>query len=238
VIKFRQKISAATPGPGNTARSAATYPPPPNTANFLEVLVMLAEAATGCPQTNNLTSYACVMAVRFLCISGSTRGSSTNTAALRTAHLVAPNDVTTVLFEGLAILPAFTPDEDPQHPHPAVRELREQIAAADAVVFTTPEYAGALPGSLKNLIDWIVGSGELYRKPVAWINVAAEGRGEAAYAELARVLGYVDARVIEQCCRRLPVLPAAVGTDGDIVDAEFRDRLADVLATLAHQVGK
>ena len=178
------------------------------------------------------------MAVRFLLVSGSTRGSSTNTAALRTAGLVVPDDVTAVLFEGLADLPAFTPDEDPEHPHPVVRDLREQIAAADVVVFSTPEYAGALPGSFKNLLDWTVGSGELYRKPVAWINVAAEGRGEAAYAELARVLGYVDAVVVEQGCVRLSVARDTVGADGTVVDAEFRARLTDVLRMLAHQVGQ
>lgn len=43
-------------------------------------------------------------------------------------------------------------------------------AAADAVLFCTPEYAGALPGSFKNLLDWTVGGGETYGKPAAWIN--------------------------------------------------------------------
>lgn len=39
-------------------------------------------------------------------------------------------------------------------------------------------------------------------RPVAWINVAAEGRGETAYAELARVLGYVDAVLVERAAER------------------------------------
>ncbi len=172
-------------------------------------------------------------AVRVLLVSGSTRGSSTNTAALRTAVLAAPDEVEAVLYEGLADLPAFTPDEDPGHPHPAVRVLRERITAADAVVFSTPEYAGALPGSFKNLLDWTVGGGELNRKPVAWINVAAPGRGDAAYAELAKVLGYVDAVIVDECCVRLPVARDAVGADGSVADAEFRARLTDVLGTLA-----
>jgi chromate reductase, NAD(P)H dehydrogenase (quinone) len=172
--------------------------------------------------------------VRFLLISGSTRSASTNTAALRTARLVAPDGVTAVLFEGLADLPAFNPDDDSAPPHRAVHDIRQQIAAADVVLFCTPEYAGALPGSFKNLIDWTVGSGELYRKPVAWINVAAEGRGAGAHAELATVLGYVDAAVIEPGCVRLTVARAAVGADGTVADADFRARLADVLQTIAH----
>jgi len=143
--------------------------------------------------------------VHVLLVTGSTRGASTNTATLRTARLVAPEGVTAVLFDGLADLPAFNPDADEQAPHDAVRNLRRRLAVADAVLFCTPEYAGSLPGSFKNLIDWTIGSGELYRKPVAWINVAAPGRGAGASADLAKVLRYVDAAVIVPACVHLPV---------------------------------
>src|SRR3712207_2303791 len=98
--------------------------------------------------------------IRMLLVSGSTRAASTNTAALRTVRAVAPPGVSAVLFEGLSDLPAFNPDDDSGRPHPAVAGLRRELAAADAVLFCTPEYAGTLPGSLKNLLDWTVGSGE------------------------------------------------------------------------------
>ena len=171
--------------------------------------------------------------VRVLFVTGSTRSASTNTATLRTAVLVAPERVTGVLYDGLADLPAFSPDADDRDPHAAVRHLREQLAAADAVLFCTPEYAGSLPGSFKNLIDWTVGSGELYRKPVAWINVAAEGRGGGASADLAKVLGYVDAAVIEAACVRLPVPRTAIGPDGTVTDPAFRAGLTQVLRAVA-----
>src|SRR5947209_6496262 len=96
---------------------------------------------------------------RILLITGSTRGGSANTATLRTIERVAPPGVTAVLYEGLAGLPAFNPDDDGPGagtPGPA-SELRRQIADASAVVFCTPEYAGTLPGSFKNLLDWTVG---------------------------------------------------------------------------------
>lgn len=87
------------------------------------------------------------------------------------------------------------------------------MVAADAVLFCTPEYAGTLPGSFKNLLDWTVGSGELYGKPVAWINVANAGRGEGAQATLVTVLGYVGAVIIEPACTHLAVGHHAVGPD-------------------------
>ena len=58
-------------------------------------------------------------------------------------------------------------------------ELRTLVHRADALVICTPEYTGALPGSLKNLLEWLIGDGDtrsLYRKPVAWINASPTGR--------------------------------------------------------------
>ena len=53
--------------------------------------------------------------VRILLISGSTRRGSGNTAALRTVQAMAPEGIAAELYEGLALLPAFSPDED-EHP--------------------------------------------------------------------------------------------------------------------------
>ena len=65
---------------------------------------------------------------------------------------MAPEGITAEMYSGLASLPAFSPDEDEHPPEPAA-ELRARIAAAGALLFCTPEYAGTLPGSLKNLLD-------------------------------------------------------------------------------------
>jgi chromate reductase len=170
--------------------------------------------------------------VRILLISGSTRGGSTNTAALRTARAVAPAPVAARLYEGLAGLPAFNPDDDHEPLPPAVAELRQEIAAADAVLFCIPEYAGTLPGSFKNLLDWTVGGVQMSAKPVAWINVAAEGRGNGAHDSLATVLGYVGAHVVESACRRIPLARTAVGPDGQVADPDFRAAVTGVLQAI------
>jgi chromate reductase, NAD(P)H dehydrogenase (quinone) len=153
---------------------------------------------------------------------------STNTAALATLAALAPDGVTMDRYEGLAVLPAFNPDDDGDRLPEQAAELRSRIAAADAVLFCTPEYAGNLPGSFKNLLDWTVGGGELYEKPVAWINVAAAGRGGGADAALASVLGYVGASVIEPACRQLPVDRNTIGPDGLVRDPQFRAGIAEV----------
>jgi chromate reductase, NAD(P)H dehydrogenase (quinone) len=176
-----------------------------------------------------------------LLISGSLRAGSTNTATIRTAHEVAPDGVTTTVYDGMGSLPHFNPDDDREGEpvQPAVANLRAFIAAADGVMICTPEYAGALPGSLKNLLEWTVGDGGTYDKPIAWINVsgpAAPTGGADAHDSLRKVLAYVHADVIESACLRLPLTRDAVADDGTIHDSSIRDQISAALSRLAAQV--
>lgn len=176
--------------------------------------------------------------VHVLLVSGSLRGASTNAALLRTAAAVAPAGVTTTLYEGLAELPHFNPDDDAEGVEvpAAVTALRAQLGAADAVLFSTPEYAGALPGSFKNLLEWTVGGHEIYRLPAAWVNAAAPGRGENADEQLRKVLGYVGADIAEDAVVRIAVPHQAVSAEGTVDDPDLRERIARVLASLAAYV--
>ncbi|MHB1469045.1 MAG: NADPH-dependent FMN reductase [Solirubrobacteraceae bacterium] len=176
-----------------------------------------------------------------LLISGSLRDGSTNSAALRTAQEVAPAGVRTAIYTGMGSLPHFNPDEDREDKPvpPAVADLRAQVAEADAIVICTPEYAGALPGALKNLLEWTVGDGGTYRKPVAWVNVsgpAAPTGGADAHDSLRKVLGYVHADIVEAACARLPLTRDAVGDDGAISDSNARKRIAAMLRVLISEL--
>jgi NAD(P)H-dependent FMN reductase len=177
-----------------------------------------------------------------LLLSGSLRAGSTNSALLRTAQDASPDSVEAVMFDGMAQLPHFNPDDDAEGKpvHPAVAAMREAIAGAHAVLVSTPEYAGALPGAFKNLLEWTVGDGGLYRKPVGWLNAAgpASPTGAAdAYASLRKVLGYVNAEVVEEACIDVPVQRSQVGADGLIADAHVRMLAARALTLLARAPG-
>ncbi|MGP3687101.1 NADPH-dependent FMN reductase [Streptomyces sp. IBSNAI002] len=172
-----------------------------------------------------------------LLLSGSLRAGSSNEAVLNTARAVAPAHVRTVVYEGLAGLPHFNPDDDAD-PLPApVAGLRAAIGGAAAVLICTPEYAGTLPGSFKNLLDWTVGGTEICDKPVAWVNAAAPGRGQGAEATLRLVLGHTGAAIVEPACARIPVAPHAVGADGLIGDPQVREQMGGVIALLAEACG-
>ena len=176
--------------------------------------------------------------MRILLVSGSSREGSTNAAVLRTAAAVAPAGVETVTYLGIGALPLFNPDDDREGLpiDPRVAEMRRDVAASDAVLFCTPEYAGALPAALKNLLEWTIGDAGTYQKPVAWINAAgaAAPTGAAdAHDSLRKVLGYAGADIVEDACARIPVERALVGDDGLVADAGVRDRIAAAVARLA-----
>jgi NAD(P)H-dependent FMN reductase len=169
-----------------------------------------------------------------LLLSGSLRAASTNEAVLRTAQAVAPSvGVRAVRYDGLARLPHFNPDDDTDPLPASVTELRTAIEQAAGILICTPEYAGTLPGSFKNLLDWTVGGTEISDKPTAWINAAAPDRGQGAEATLRTVLGYTGAAIVEPACAKLPVDRAMIDADGVIEDPEVRRRLGEVLRTLA-----
>ena len=170
---------------------------------------------------------------QILLVSGSLRSGSTNTAALQTAHKIAPEGIQTVLYTGMGKLPHFNPDDDFEPLPLEVVELRAHLEQAHAVVFSTPEYAGNLPGSFKNLLDWTVGGSEMYGKKVGWINVAAPQRGAGAYAALEAVLGYVGARQVEAACVNISVPRSAIGPDGLVNDPDLQQQIAQVLIALA-----
>jgi NAD(P)H-dependent FMN reductase len=176
--------------------------------------------------------------VRVLLVSGSSRQGSTNAAVLSTAAAVAGDGVKTVLYPGIGELPIFNPDDDRDGlpVDPRVAEMRRGVEASDAILFCTPEYAGAMPAALKNLLEWTIGDAGTYQKPVAWINAAgaAAPTGAAdAHASLRKVLGYAGADIVEDACARIPVERALVGPDGLVTDEAVRCQIAGVLARLA-----
>ncbi len=135
--------------------------------------------------------------MKILAVSGSLRAASSNSLLLQALAAAAPPELDVSIFEGIGDLPHFNPDLDPPEdpaPHPAVAEWRRHLRAADAVIFSTPEYAHGVPGVLKNALDWVVGSGELVGKPVALFQTSAT-RGEFARASLVETLTVMSARV-------------------------------------------
>src|SRR6185369_76985 len=91
--------------------------------------------------------------VSVLGVAGSLRKASFNRALLRAAVELAPATLQIETFE-LDAVPLYNGDVEAVGDPPGVAALKQAIAAADAVLFVTPEYNHGVPGVMKNAVDW------------------------------------------------------------------------------------
>ena len=162
-----------------------------------------------------------------LMISGSLQAASANRSALAVVgeQLQQLGDVVDIADE-VGRIPAFNAD-DAETPSTPVETLRRRLNRSDVVVIATPEYAGSLPGALKNALDWIVGSGELYSKPVVVISVGTTG-GVHARRHLVQTLTWQGAHVIGELGISAPRTKS--NSAGTFVDQPTIDELLRIAA--------
>lgn len=126
----------------------------------------------------------------FLAISGSARKLSTNTAMLRAVSDIARPAHSTRLFDRIAELPVFSPDFETRPLPGPVRDFAAQIRRSDGLIIASPEYVRAIPGGMKNAIDWLVSRDEIIDKPIVLMH--ASHRGDDMLAQLRLVLSTVS----------------------------------------------
>jgi chromate reductase, NAD(P)H dehydrogenase (quinone) len=175
--------------------------------------------------------------MRLLAISGSLRARSSNSAALLAASRLAPEGVSVTLYEGLGSLPHFNPDLDTEGTEPpaTVASLRSLVEAADGVLFSTPEYAHGLPGSLKNALDWLVSFAPFYGKPVAIVDTSA-AYSVHAVASLTEVLSTMGARLVREAYVDLPLRGSRLDADGIVATPDLARTLQAALKSLVRAI--
>lgn len=146
--------------------------------------------------------------MKLLAISGSARQDSTNTALLMAMKRLAPVDTDVTVFHRLDTLPVFSPDLEGERTPIAVMDFLEGIAKADGIIISSPEYVRAIPGGLKNAIDWMVSRYEVIGKPIALAH--ASHRGDEMLASLRVVLGTVSDGFLPHVFLRLPLVSKSV----------------------------
>ncbi|MGK2964093.1 MAG: NADPH-dependent FMN reductase [Tepidiformaceae bacterium] len=130
------------------------------------------------------------MTLRILGINGSIRAESSADRALRLAlRMLEAEGVTCETFE-IGALPLLDGREDDAYP-PAVAAWRAACEAADAFLITVPTFHGALPGSLKNALDFI-DSPQAGGKPFGVIGIAG-GDAEPGVTDVTRVMRHIGA---------------------------------------------
>ncbi len=112
---------------------------------------------------------------------------------------MAPEGMEITFYDGIGQLPHFNPDLEYTD---SVKAFQNQVKTADGLIISSPEYAHGVPGTLKNALDWLVGSSEMVNKPVALLS--ASTRSQIAQESLVEILKTMAVYV---------VLEASVGFD-------------------------
>lgn len=169
---------------------------------------------------------------RLLAVPGSLRVASSNHLALRAAAALLPAGVTIRVYDALGTLPHFNPDLDDEAHRPGpVREWRREIAAVDALLISSPEYAHGVPGSLKNGLDWLVSGPEFPNIPVALLN--ASPRATHAQAALAETLRTMSGEIVEAASIAVPISGRPLTLETALADPAITTPLRAAMMALA-----
>ena len=173
--------------------------------------------------------------MHFLGISGSLRKQSYNTAALRACAQLLPEGVTMELAD-ISGIPLYNEEIREQGLPAAVQQLREKIAAADALVIATPEYNYSVPGVLKNAIDWASRppSQPFDGKPIALLGATPGGLGTArSQYHLRQIFVYLNGQILNKPEVMISAAPTKFDAQGQLTDTATADHMKSMLAALA-----
>lgn len=180
-----------------------------------------------------MTSY------NILGLSGALRDGSTNTKLLHEAARLFDGAIYTAADLNL---PLYDGDSEERAGVPAgVTKLADQIAAADAVIISTPEYNKGPSGVLKNALDWVsrVETNPWQGKPVALMSAAA-GRtgGEHAVFVLRGFMQPFNTRMIQGPNLNVAANYEAFDEDGQLTSEIYQRNLSTLMASLKAEVDR
>jgi chromate reductase len=151
---------------------------------------------------------------------GSLARASINRTLSKALIRLAPDDLE---FSEIPIkdLPLYNSDYDADYPPEGVA-LKEAIAAADGILLISPEYNRAIPGALKNAIDWGSrpwGTNSFARKPSGIIGASPGAIGTAVMqSNMRSVLSFLDAPQLNSPEAYITFRADDFGADGEVLN--------------------
>jgi NAD(P)H-dependent FMN reductase len=171
--------------------------------------------------------------IKILGVPGSLRVDSSSNLILSAIASMIPKHVSFEIYDGIGSLPHFN---DAKYVPESVIYFRNKVKESDGILICTPEYAFGVPGSLKNALDWTVGSGEFVDKPVSL--VTASSQGEKGHAALLLILEAISAKVTDNGTLLIPSVRAKLDTSGNIKDQGTITNLHKVVESLLEIINK
>ncbi|MEM1581057.1 MAG: NAD(P)H-dependent oxidoreductase [Candidatus Bathyarchaeia archaeon] len=166
---------------------------------------------------------------------GSVRKSSYNKMLLRAALELLPKNTKIEILD-LHGLPLFNQDLEYDMPE-AVKQFKNKIRKADALLIATPEYNSSIPGVLKNALDWAsrpLGDNSLDGKPVAIMSASIGMLGGArAQTHLRQILASLNAYVVNRPEVIVSFANEKFDADGNLMDERAKTYIRQLLENLA-----
>ena len=174
------------------------------------------------------------MSMKVLAMVGSLRQGSYNKLALKAAIELKPAGMEIITAE-IGDLPLYNDDIREAGYPPTVQRLREQVRAADALLFVTPEYNYSVPGVLKNAIDWCSRPPDqpLDGKPAAIMGASTGKLGTArAQYHLRQICVFVNVLPVNRPEVMLSGAAKLFDAEGRLTDEPTRKFIGDLLVSL------
>jgi len=173
--------------------------------------------------------------INVLAICGSLRKASYNRMALQAAIELAPSGMSITEAE-IGTLPLYNADIQQAGMPAAVQELSAKIAAADALLFVTPEYNYSTSAALKNAIDWIsrVPNHPFAGKPVAMMGASMGLHGTVrAQTHLRHIMVFLNMLPLNKPEVMIAQAQNKFDAAGKLTDEVTRGLIRDLMAALA-----
>ena len=172
--------------------------------------------------------------IKVLGVCGSLRKGSFNMMALRVARGLAPAGMKIEIAD-ISAFPLYNEDVKAQGFPPAVQAFRDQIAAADALLFVTPEYNYSVAGVLKNAIDWASRppNQPFDGKPVAMMGASGGVLGTArAQYHLRQICVFLNMFPVNKPEVMIPQAQTRFDAQGNLTDETAKGLIKQLLESL------
>jgi chromate reductase len=173
--------------------------------------------------------------VKTLAFCGSLRKASYNRMLLKTAIGLAPEGMLVEVAE-IDGLPVYNADLHRDSLPAQVERLCDQTAAADALLFATPEYNHSMPAPLKNAIDWI---SRRQPQPFAGKPAAIMGASQGLFGtvrsqmHLRHSMVFLDMHPLNKPELLIGQAQNKFDSEGRLMDETARGLVRDLMAALA-----
>ncbi|HSW88414.1 MAG TPA: NAD(P)H-dependent oxidoreductase [Candidatus Saccharimonadales bacterium] len=176
--------------------------------------------------------------IKILGILGSLRKNSYNKSALEIAASVVPENAEIEIYDRIGEIPLFNQDLE-KTPPDVVKELKEKVRSADAILFATPEYNYSIPGGLKNAIDWVsrpYGDNAWEGKIVGIMSASISmlGGGRAQY-HLRQTFVFLDMHPLNRPEVMIPSAAEKFDEQGNLTDTHTKEKIAELLQALVQK---